>query len=153
MQRKCLRRPEAELVCDVTIGEGEQIPPGVQFTKTWRLKNSGKERWPANSFLVHNRGERFRSSEMIPVPQLAAGEVRDISIQLHSPQELGTKHASWRLRTEHEYFSDEIWVIIEVSHGGMLAALQGMHGTSIAGAGAMSDFGSAAGFGGGVGGG
>ena len=39
---------------------------------------------------------------------------------------------SWRLRTEHEYFCDEIWVIIEVNQAGMLAALQGMHGTSIA---------------------
>lgn len=27
---------------DVTIGEGESIPPDTQFIKTWRIQNSGK---------------------------------------------------------------------------------------------------------------
>jgi hypothetical protein len=42
----------AELVCDVTIGEGESVPPGTTFQKTWRLRNSGQEVWPENSALV-----------------------------------------------------------------------------------------------------
>lgn len=31
--------PEAELVDDVTVGDGEDIPPNVVFQKTWRLRN------------------------------------------------------------------------------------------------------------------
>lgn len=27
---------------DVTIGEGESIPPDTQFTKTWRIQNTGE---------------------------------------------------------------------------------------------------------------
>ena len=26
---------------DITTGDGEAIPPNTQFTKTWRVKNSG----------------------------------------------------------------------------------------------------------------
>lgn len=26
---------------DVTIGEGESVPPDTPFTKTWRIQNTG----------------------------------------------------------------------------------------------------------------
>lgn len=29
---------------DVTIGEGESVPPDTPFTKTWRIQNTGA-RW------------------------------------------------------------------------------------------------------------
>jgi hypothetical protein len=35
------RMPAMSLVQDVTIGEGESVPPCTEFTKTWRIKNSG----------------------------------------------------------------------------------------------------------------
>lgn len=31
------------LAGDVTIGEGESIPPNTSFTKTWRLQNTGEQ--------------------------------------------------------------------------------------------------------------
>lgn len=34
--------PSMSFVEDVTIGEGESIPPDTQFTKTWRIQNTGK---------------------------------------------------------------------------------------------------------------
>ena len=34
--------PSMSFVEDVTIGEGESIPPDTQFIKTWRIQNSGK---------------------------------------------------------------------------------------------------------------
>lgn len=30
-------------VRDVTIGEGESVPPSTTFTKTWTVQNSGAE--------------------------------------------------------------------------------------------------------------
>lgn len=32
-----------EFVQDITIGEGEAVPPSTKFVKTWRLKNNGKK--------------------------------------------------------------------------------------------------------------
>ena len=33
--------PQMSLEGDITTGDGEAIPPNTQFTKTWRVKNSG----------------------------------------------------------------------------------------------------------------
>ena len=37
-----MKVPCMALVNDVTIGEGEAIPPNTPFVKTWRVKNNGK---------------------------------------------------------------------------------------------------------------
>lgn len=46
--------PSMSFVEDVTIGEGESIPPDTQFVKTWRIQNSGKynENFYVDWFLV-----------------------------------------------------------------------------------------------------
>lgn len=33
--------PSMTFVKDITIGEGESVRPGVNFLKTWRIRNSG----------------------------------------------------------------------------------------------------------------
>ena len=38
--------PSMTFVRDVTIGEGESVPPFTDFTKTWTVLNSGNEPWP-----------------------------------------------------------------------------------------------------------
>ena len=37
-------------VGDVTIGEGESVPPNTTFVKTWRLQNNGNYRNITSSF-------------------------------------------------------------------------------------------------------
>ena len=38
--------PSMTFVRDVTIGEGESVPPSTDFTKTWTVLNSGNDPWP-----------------------------------------------------------------------------------------------------------
>ncbi|XP_013398445.1 uncharacterized protein C6orf106 homolog [Lingula anatina] len=33
--------PSMSLVRDITIGEGESVPPNIKFVKTWRIQNTG----------------------------------------------------------------------------------------------------------------
>ena len=33
---------QMRFVADVTVGEGEAIPPNTRFVKTWRIENSGE---------------------------------------------------------------------------------------------------------------
>ena len=33
--------PQMRFLADVTVGEGEAIPPNTRFVKTWRVENSG----------------------------------------------------------------------------------------------------------------
>lgn len=51
--------PEMQFLCDVTIGEGESVHPNTHFIKTWRLKNSGTQKWPANCQLKYVNGYNF----------------------------------------------------------------------------------------------
>lgn len=41
--------PCMSFVRDVTIGEGESVPPDTPFTKTWRIQNTGELRRRATS--------------------------------------------------------------------------------------------------------
>ena len=36
-----VKSPQLAFVGDVTIGDGEAVPPNTTFTKTWRVANSG----------------------------------------------------------------------------------------------------------------
>lgn len=37
-----INAPCMSFVKDVTIGEGESVPPDTPFTKTWRIQNTGR---------------------------------------------------------------------------------------------------------------
>jgi hypothetical protein len=56
-----IRLPVMSFVRDITIGEGEAVPPSTKFIKTWRIKNIGKKKllnhksWQKTLDLVDNR--------------------------------------------------------------------------------------------------
>ena len=78
-------RPDMRFVCDITIGEGEEVPPNVTFEKTWRILNSGEVPWPSSVALAFCQGERMDAPQFTRVPRLQPGEVADISVSLTSP--------------------------------------------------------------------
>lgn len=41
--------PQVSFIGDVTIGEGEEVPPNTRFVKTWKLANSGEHSIGLNS--------------------------------------------------------------------------------------------------------
>mmetsp|Transcript_15393 Transcript_15393/g.39702 ORF Transcript_15393/g.39702 Transcript_15393/m.39702 type:complete len:360 (-) Transcript_15393:110-1189(-) len=134
---------------DVTIGEGEAVPPNTKFTKTWRIGNPGPDQWPRSTVLVFMQGDRMRGPDFVQVPPLGPGDETEISVDLTSPATVKMYAGSWRLCHREggggSYFGDEIWVVITVDKGGILGTLQGIHGTSIddedeAGFGGLSQF-------------
>jgi next-to-BRCA1 protein 1 len=52
---------DARFVQDVTIFDGTELAPGTQFTKIWRLRNSGTFSWPKSTQLVHVGGDELGS--------------------------------------------------------------------------------------------
>ncbi len=50
---------DARFVQDVTIFDGTELAPGTQFTKIWRLRNSGSLAWPQQTQLVHVGGDEM----------------------------------------------------------------------------------------------
>lgn len=86
------------LVCDSTIGEGESVPPGTNFQKSWRIQNSGAEAWPDGIHLELISGERMGVTR-VAVPSLGPKDTTELSVTLSSPSEPGVYQSKWRMMT------------------------------------------------------
>jgi hypothetical protein len=125
------RMPAMSLVQDVTIGEGESVPPCTEFTKTWRIKNSGSEQWPEGSRLRFIGGDQLAAINEIKIPRLHPNEMADISVLMMAPSESRMYHGQWQMCTQSgENFGEVIWVIICVEVGGALAVTQQLSAVS-----------------------
>jgi hypothetical protein len=89
----------AEFVSDVTIQDGSVFPAGADFTKIWRLKNTGTCAWTSNYDLVFVDGWLMDGDLSQPLPnRVAPGESVDISIELRAPEDPGDYQGLWKLR-------------------------------------------------------
>lgn len=117
--------PSMSLVKDVTIGEGESIPPCTKFTKTWRVQNIGDEIWPLGCCLQFSGGDQLCAAERIPVRPVGPGCTMDLNVDMVSPERPGIYESKWRMSTPSgSYFGDVIWVILTVAEGGTMALTQ-----------------------------
>lgn len=90
-------------VADVTIPDGQVIPSGAKFVKTWRLKNTGTTTWTANYRVRLWAGNSFGA----PSSFLLAQEVKpnaevDISIEFTAPSQTGEYISHWILSDDKE---------------------------------------------------
>ena len=121
--------PQMVFISDVTVGEGESVPPSTNFVKTWTVKNSGSTPWPLGCTLKlasgHAMGGEGVRSVSISVPAVAAGASTNFSVQMTSPSESGIYESQWRLATPTGvFFGDPIWSIVNVDAAGTLALTQ-----------------------------
>ncbi|KAF7711438.1 hypothetical protein HF521_000449 [Silurus meridionalis] len=120
-----INTPSMSFVEDVTIGEGESVPPDTQFTKTWRIQNTGSESWPPGVCLKYIGGDQFGHVNMVMVRSLEPQEISDVSVQMHSPANPGMYQGQWRMCTATGlFYGDVIWVILSVEVGGLLGVTQ-----------------------------
>lgn len=74
----------AVLLEDVTVPDNAQMQRSQKFTKTWRFKNNGKCNW--NGYTINFvAGDKMESPASAPVPETAAGQTVDISVELIAP--------------------------------------------------------------------
>ncbi|XP_076450492.1 protein ILRUN-like [Babylonia areolata] len=119
--------PSMTIVDDVTIGEGESIAPNTKFYKTWRIKNSGKERWPPGCSLRCLTGDHMGHPGWLMVEALNPGEACDINLELTSPAVTGVHQGQWRMATPTgHYFGESIWALVTVEENGLLGLTQQM---------------------------
>lgn len=120
-----IRLPVMSFVRDVTIGEGEAVPPNTKFIKTWRIKNIGDESWPPGCNLRYCCGDNLSNTDRAIVNTLDPGQEADVSIEMASPATTGVYQSQWRMSTPTGlYFGEVIWVIITVDEGGLLGVTQ-----------------------------
>jgi hypothetical protein len=105
-------------VADATIPDGTVFDGGEDFTKTWRVQNSGTCKWDEGYKLVYLGGD----DELDPVSInlqgddfLDPGATGELSVDLTAPIDNGRFTGSWRMQADNgEYFGQELTLVIEV---------------------------------------
>ncbi len=102
-------------VSDVTIPDNTTMTPGNQFTKTWRVRNSGSCAWQAGFTLRFIGGEAMGGSSVSLQDAVQPGNTTDISVALTAPTTPGTYRGNWRMTdAAGRYFGDEVYLLIIV---------------------------------------
>jgi hypothetical protein len=91
---------QATFVDDVTIPDGTEIQVGDNFTKTWRLKNTGTCTWTSGYSLVFDHGDSMSgpATKQLTSGTVAPGQTVDISVDLTAPSSDGTYKGYYLLR-------------------------------------------------------
>lgn len=90
----------AAFVADVTIPDNTHFDKGEAFVKTWRLKNSGAQEWPAATVLHFTNGDQMGASAEVEVGKVSSGETVDISVDMVAPDADGSFKGVWSLMSD-----------------------------------------------------
>ncbi len=74
------------------------LSPGQQFTKRWKVKNTGTSAWPRGVELVFVSGEELEVVEKMAVEIVPPGETTNIKITLQAPASYGAYTSVWQLQ-------------------------------------------------------
>jgi len=108
---------------DVTITDGSVIEPGTNFTKIWKVRNTGTCKWDEGYSLVYIGGSKpdldpydIKFSKSNGRDYVEPGEAIDIAIDLTSPCQIGKYEGHWKMRDDNgSFFGTPISVYIEVT--------------------------------------
>jgi hypothetical protein len=90
----------AAFIGDVTYPDGSIVPANSDFTKIWRVQNTGTCPWTPSYALVFVGGERFDSPNAVSMPgTVYPGQSVDLAVNLESPTKSGTYIGYWKLRS------------------------------------------------------
>ncbi|BFZ04843.1 hypothetical protein BsWGS_07882 [Bradybaena similaris] len=119
--------PSMTVLADMTVGNGEAVAANTHFVKSWRIKNSGLDRWPPGCHLRFISGENLAVAERKMVDPLDPGQTADVHVEMRSPSSNGVYVSMWRMATPTgSYFGEVITVQLVVADGGLLGITQQM---------------------------
>ena len=112
----------AGYVQDISVPDGTAINSGTNFTKTWRLTNTGACTWNPDYDVVFFTGDRIGGPSSFSLDEtVRPGQTVDISVSLTAPNNLGTYTGYWKLRNAGgvpfgigPWAQDPFWVDIKV---------------------------------------
>jgi hypothetical protein len=103
----------AVFAADVTIPDNTPIDAGQSFAKTWSIRNTGTCDWGPGYLLTFIDGDRMGGPQSVSIPETAAGEAAEISVELVAPAEARTHRGSWQMCVNKtKCFGDKVYVQI-----------------------------------------
>jgi len=111
---------DSRFVKDVSIFDGTVVAPNADFTKIWRLRNSGNVPWPPMTHLVHVGGDLLSENSFVPLllPEggLAPNEETEVAVDMKAPSVGGRYVSHWRLVSPGgSKFGHRVWAMIQVA--------------------------------------
>lgn len=83
---------------DVNIPDNTVMSPGQDFTKTWKIKNTGSCTWGDGYRLIYSYGDRM-SGEAQPLEgAIVPGQEVEVSVNFTAPDSAGTYFSSWTMQ-------------------------------------------------------
>ena len=110
-------------VSDVTIPDNSSMVPGQEFTKTWRVKNTGDCDWKEDFQIKFFSGNTLDGKTLTLGKTIKPGNETNISINLTAPTNTGVYTGNWRMTDNSgSFFGDSFYVMIKVVDGPTLTA-------------------------------
>lgn len=92
---------QAKFIDDVTIPDGTKISPNANFTKTWRIQNSGTCTWNTGYAVVFDGGHTTGAPASTPLPtSVPPGGTTDVSVVITAPAVNGDYTWKFKLRSD-----------------------------------------------------
>jgi hypothetical protein len=103
----------AVYVSDVTIPDGTTIAAGQNFTKTWKVSNTGSCTWTTTYQLTFVSGDSLGGKATALTKEVKPGESADISVVLTMTSATGKITSTWRLSNDKgQTFGDGLTVVV-----------------------------------------
>ncbi len=110
---------------DVTVPDDTTMEPEQDFTKTWRLVNTGTCTWSTDYTIAVFSGDELGAPSSVRMPKkVAPGQSVDISVDMVAPTDSGTYQGNWKLRNASQTWfgigpagGSPFWVRIIVGEG------------------------------------
>lgn len=100
---------------DVSIPDNTAMKPGENFTKTWKVLNSGTCAWDAGFKFAFTGGEQMSGVTFTLAAAVAPNATLDIPVAMIAPNKTGKLRGNWRMQTAGgQFFGDEVYVQIVV---------------------------------------
>lgn len=92
---------KAQFVSDVNYPDGTSVIINANFTKTWRLQNTGTCDWTSGYKLIFFSGDRMSAPDETAITNgiIPSGAVADISVELKAPDTVGTYRGYFKLKS------------------------------------------------------
>jgi hypothetical protein len=103
-------------ISDVTIPDGKKMVVNQEFTKTWRVQNTGSCAWTTSFKLAFSYGEAMGGQSVALTDTVQVGQQVDLSVKLKVPNKTGKLTGVWVLLDgSGEHFGALLTVVINVS--------------------------------------
>ncbi|MDK2981214.1 MAG: hypothetical protein PWQ55_1561 [Chloroflexota bacterium] len=98
-----------------TIPDNTVFQPGEDFTKSWRLKNTGTCTWNPNYSFVFYSGDRMSGDKVTDLDEyVKPGETIDVLVDMTAPSDPDTYTGYWRMQDDGGTNFYQVYVTIKV---------------------------------------